>query len=149
MARSEPGDISAIGRTFEERISLKIPPMHVSILADSLLQKVFYNLVDNSLAHGGPGGTQIEIRFEQSENYGVIIYQDAGSGIPDTEKEHIFIRGVGSGTGLGLFLIREILNVSGMSIKETGKFGSGAKFEIQVPFNQFRVRDGDDLPENS
>lgn len=133
----------AISKSFEGRISLTMPLTHVSILADSLLQKVFYNLVDNSLVHGGPGAEMIEIRFESTGDTGVIIYLDAGCGIPDTEKERIFIRGVGSGSGLGLFLIREILEVSGMSIRETGLFGSGARFEISVPSDQFRIR-GDD-----
>ncbi|PKL59494.1 MAG: hypothetical protein CVV33_07545, partial [Methanomicrobiales archaeon HGW-Methanomicrobiales-4] len=138
----------AIAKSFEGRISLTIPTTHVSILADSLLQKVFYNLVDNSLVHGGPGAEQIEIGFESFGDTGVIIYQDAGSGIADDEKERIFIRGVGSGSGLGLFLIREILEVSGMSIRETGLFGSGARFEILIPSDQFRIRGEDESPEN-
>jgi signal transduction histidine kinase len=133
----------AIGSSFEGRISLWAPEMHISILADSLLQKVFYNLVDNSLTHGSSGAQEIRIRFEQHEGYGTIIYEDGGSGIADSQKERIFIRGVGSGSGLGLFLIREILEITGMSIQETGTYGSGARFEITVPSNQFRVSDDD------
>ena len=61
------------------------------------------------------------------------IYEDDGYGIPDEHKEKIFERGFGSNTGYGLFLAREIVNISGFSILETGSFGQGVRFEITIP----------------
>jgi signal transduction histidine kinase len=138
----------AIMVPFNAQITLSVSVMDVSILADSLLQKVFYNLVDNSLAHGGPDGNKIHIWFEQQGKNGVIIYQDAGSGIPDTEKEQIFSKGFGKGSGLGLFLIREILEITGMSIHENGMQGSGARFEITVPPSQYSFDKNEPSPDN-
>jgi signal transduction histidine kinase len=61
---------------------------------------------------------------------GLLIIEDNGIGIPADLKEQIFERGYGKNTGLGLFLIREILSINGASITETGTEGTGARFEI-------------------
>jgi signal transduction histidine kinase len=68
----------------------------------------------------------------------VVRWEDDGVGVPDAEKKRIFERGFGKNTGLGLFLAREILDLTGISIRETGTFGSGARFEMIVPFGSFR-----------
>ncbi|HNQ30521.1 MAG TPA: sensor histidine kinase, partial [Methanolinea sp.] len=49
-----------------------------------------------------------------------------------------FEKGYGKGTGLGLFLSREILSITGMTIRETGIPGEGARFEIVVPKGMWR-----------
>lgn len=123
---------------FDDKISLHIEPMNISILADPLLQKVFYNLVENSLKHGGEGGRIISISFSQQGENGRILYTDKGKGIRIEDKEHIFEKGFGSGSGLGLFLIKEILAISSMTIRETGVPGDGVRFEIIIPPDQFR-----------
>lgn len=69
-----------------------------------------------------------------------IVWEDNGTGIPDEEKEQIFHRGYGKNTGLCLFLVREILSITGMMITETGSFGTGARFEIRVPPEKVRIR---------
>ena len=74
------------------------------------------------------------------EEYGeVIICEDDGAGVPADEKEKIFSYGFGKNTGLGLFLSREILNITGISIKETGELHKGARFEITCPQTTIRT----------
>jgi len=104
----------------------------VSIYADPLLSSVFYNLLENAMRHGK---TVTEIRVTAvSEDGGVrIIWEDNGVGVPYALKNRIFDRGVGSHTGLGLFLVREILSITGIDIRETGTPGEGARFEIVAP----------------
>ena len=63
---------------------------------------------------------------------------DDGAGISPDDKLHLFERGFGKHTGLGLFLSREILAITGISISETGIPGEGARFEIAVPEGTFR-----------
>ena len=63
----------------------------------------------------------------------VWVIRDNGVGIADDMKERIFRKGVGKHTGLGLFLAREILDITGLSIRETGVAGEGARFEISIP----------------
>ncbi|WP_275039226.1 ATP-binding protein [Methanospirillum hungatei] len=67
------------------------------------------------------------------------MYQDNGCGILDDVKEQIFQIGFGSDTGLGLFLIREILQITGLTITEKGVPGMGAQFIISVPKGRFRI----------
>ena len=132
-----------------EQLSLLSPPaeqagVHLSvstgdlqIYADPLLEKVFENLIDNSLRHG-EHVRHIEVSYEKRDTGLVLLYRDDGTGIPDTEKERIFEKGFGKHTGLGLFLTREILAITRLSIRECGQFGRGVLFEIQVPEGSFR-----------
>jgi signal transduction histidine kinase len=72
----------------------------------------------------------------------VIVLADNGVGVPPGEKERIFSRGTGRNTGYGLFISREILSITGLSLAETGAFGEGARFEIRVPEGAFRFGKG-------
>ncbi|MCX6693494.1 MAG: hypothetical protein NT074_02940 [Methanomicrobiales archaeon] len=67
-----------------------------------------------------------------------IVYEDDGIGVHETDKERIFEKGFGNNTGLGLFLSREILAITGLSIKESGVYCKGVRFEILVPKGKFR-----------
>jgi signal transduction histidine kinase len=111
----------------------------VAVLADPLLQKVFFNLVDNALRHGGDCLTVIRISSEMSGTGLLVVCEDDGEGIPADQKELIFGRGVGKNTGLGLFFIREILSITGITIRERGEPGRGARFEMLVPEGVYRI----------
>lgn len=118
-------------------VTLKNELKDLEIYSDMMLEKVFHNLVDNSLRHG-ERVTEIRLVSHPDDNGLTITYEDNGIGIPAKEKGKIFDRGYGKNTGLGLFLAREILAITGMTIRETGKEGKGARFEIHVPENAFR-----------
>jgi signal transduction histidine kinase len=68
-----------------------------------------------------------------------IIIEDDGSGIDYPFKEKIFQKGFGNHTGLGLFLVREVLSITGLTIREVGEPGKGARFEILVPSDMSRM----------
>jgi len=112
----------------------------VEIYADPMFGKVFYNLLENAARYAGPAPT-VRIRCSRREGSLAVIIEDDGPGIPPGEKEKIFLRGFGKNTGLGLFLVRDILETTGIAIRETGEFGKGARFEILVPKGGWRVRD--------
>jgi len=59
-------------------------------------------------------------------------------GVAAAEKEKIFERGFGKNTGLGLFISREILAITGLSISEHGTPGAGVRFEIGVSEGSYR-----------
>ncbi len=68
----------------------------------------------------------------------MLTIEDDGTGVPEYDKEKIFSRGFGRNTGLGLFLAREILSTTGMTITETGTYQKGARFEIRVQKGAYR-----------
>lgn len=107
------------------------------VYADPLLAKVFYNLADNAARHG-ERVTRIQVRGEVAAGVMVITWEDDGVGIPAGEKEKIFAKGYGKNTGLGMFLVREILSITGITIRETGVPGTGARFEMRVPEGAYR-----------
>jgi signal transduction histidine kinase/DNA-binding NarL/FixJ family response regulator len=111
----------------------------VEVYADAMLEKVFYNLIDNALRYGGKISL-ISFSLRQDSASLVITCCDDGYGITDSDKEKIFVSGFGKNTGQGLFLAREILGISGISIKEMGTFGKGSHFEITVPECGWRRR---------
>jgi signal transduction histidine kinase len=108
------------------------------IYADPLFEKVFYNLIDNALRYGGDTMTKIDISCHESDIGLVLICEDNGVGIISEDKKHLFDQGYGKHTGLGLFLSREILSITGIAITENGEPGNGARFEIVVPKGAYR-----------
>ncbi|MFH0968187.1 MAG: ATP-binding protein [Methanobacteriota archaeon] len=121
-------------------IPVDVSFLDLEIYADHLIQKVFYNLMENSLRHGEEI-TRIVFSFQETESGGMIIYEDDGVGISDEDKKQLFRRGFGKHTGLGLFLSREILSITGIKIQETGKPGQGVRFEILIPQGKYRMRE--------
>ncbi len=110
----------------------------IQIYADALVEQVFGNLLDNTLRHGG-NVSEIRVTSALDGDNLVIAWEDDGVGIPASEKEKIFKRGYGRNTGMGLFLIREILSLTGITIRENGEPGKGARFEIIIPKGRYRI----------
>ena len=110
----------------------------LEIFADSGFPKVFLKLIENALIHG-THATLIRFSCREAEDGLIISCEDNGVGIPEVSKERIFRREYFRNTGYGLFLISEILSITGLSIRETGTPGSGALFEIHVPRGAYRL----------
>jgi K+-sensing histidine kinase KdpD len=107
-----------------------------------MLEKVSSNLMDKTPRYA-EGATGVRVRCIPEGSGLVITWEDDGPGIPVEEKERIFSRGVGKNAGLGLFLTREILGITGISIRETGEPGRGARFEMTVPEGVYRSESGE------
>lgn|GEM_PF-733503 len=122
-------DLSGISRT--------TPLEGLEIFADPLLETVFFHLADNVLRHGT---TATKITFSPCEAPDglTLIFEDNGKGIPPELKGRIFERASVERNAMGLFLAREILEITGISIVETGVYGEGARFEIRVPKKSYR-----------
>jgi len=143
VKEAEWHDATALIRQAAEELPLSGVRVDVGVTglrvyADPLIGKVFYNLMENSVRHGE---SVSRISFSSSGAQGglVLIYTDDGMGIPATDKEKIFRKGFGRNTGLGLFLTREILAITGITINETGVEGEGVRFEIFIPEGEYRL----------
>jgi len=111
----------------------------LEIYADALLENVFSSLFENSLVHGNVKSV-IRSWFQEDEHGLILYFEDDGDGVPPDRKELIFSKGSGTGGAVGLFLSREILSITGITIAETGEFKKGARFEIRVPKDMYRIR---------
>lgn len=110
----------------------------VQINAYPLIEKVFSELIDNSLRHGKKT-TTIRFSIQDRDGNPVLVYEDDGVGIPASDKKMIFSHEYGLSASHGLFLSEEILSVTGITICETGMQGEGARFEIQFPKGSIRM----------
>jgi PAS domain S-box-containing protein len=133
--------IRAKGALTLGNVDVLIDRSDLEVYADPLFDKVFYNLIQNALVYGGEKLTTICISSRETDRGLVIVCEDDGAGILEPEKKRLFERGFGRHTGLGLYLSREILLITGITITETSQPGSGARFEILVPKGAYRLKD--------
>ena len=122
-------------------VRVEVDRADLSVYADPLFEKVFYNLIENALKYGGEAMTKIRISGLETGEGLVLACEDDGAGITG-DKTRLFEQGYGKHTGLGLFLSREILSITGITITETGEPGKGARFEMVVPKGAYRFTDG-------
>ena len=106
--------------------------------SDILLYRLVYNLVENAIKYNTPGGT-VTVGVAQQDKHIRLTVADTGTGIPEELKERVFepffrldksrSRALG-GVGLGLALVREIVNVHGGSISAKDNPDGGTTFEV-------------------
>ncbi|WP_214036213.1 HAMP domain-containing sensor histidine kinase [Methanospirillum sp.] len=116
----------------DAHLNYDLPKENVFVLADPLFEKVFYTFIDNTLRHG-KYATKFSVSYQFPDRDLVIVYKDDGAGIVNIDKNRLFEKGFGKHTGFGLFIAKEILAITQITIKETGEPGMGARFEIFVP----------------
>jgi PAS domain S-box-containing protein len=130
--------INAKGALTLGEVSVDMDQANLEIFADPLFEKVFYNLLDNTLKYGGERLHAIRISSQEVDDNLVITYEDDGVGIAEADRAHLFERGFGKHSGFGLFLSREILSITGISIVENGTPADGARFIMTVPQGMYR-----------
>jgi len=108
------------------------------VMADSMLKQIFYNFIDNSLKHGEKV-TQIRLHYSKEGEELKLFYEDNGVGVSETNKPKIFNSGFTTrgSSGLGLSLVKKIIEFYGWTINEEGEAGKGAKFVISIPLSLF------------
>ena len=112
---------------------------NLEIFADPLLEKVCQRLFENSVKHG-EHVTRIRVWHTVTPDEATIFFEDDGIGIPGVRKEQIFLRREGTSASRGsLIFVREILDITGITIREMGEPGMGARFELMVPKGAWRM----------
>ena len=111
----------------------------LEIFADPLLEKVCQRLFENSVKHGNHV-TRIRVWHSVTPEGVTIVFEDDGIGIPQEKKEQIFLRGEGTRVSMrSLIFVREILDITGITIRENGEPEKGARFEMTVPNGAWRM----------
>jgi signal transduction histidine kinase len=132
---------------------LRKPPKLPKVAADpGQLQQVLANLVDNAVKYSPEGG-RVTVALERRADQVRFSVSDPGLGIPAAEQRRIFEKfyrldpdmnhGIG-GTGLGLYICRELVRRVGGRIWVESQEGKGSTFFVELPL----ARDGARLPRN-
>jgi len=130
-------------------VSVRFWTERLEIFADPLFKEVVIQLAENAISHGIKIRNLIVTYHESREGLDLIL-EDDGIGIPADRKQRIFDYDDEGHAGIGLFICREILGVTGMTITETGTEGKGARFVIHVPPDSYRIEGtGQDAPARS
>ncbi|MCC6161771.1 MAG: HAMP domain-containing protein [Acidobacteria bacterium] len=122
-------------------IATDVAPDLVVSVDRARLRQVLANLVDNAVKYTAPGG-RIAIDGRRDGHEASIAVTDTGSGIPADELPHIWerlYRGDRSratrGLGLGLSLVKAIVEAHGGSVAVTSTTGVGTRFEVRLPLD--------------
>jgi signal transduction histidine kinase len=124
--------------TFENvKIENRLPD--IEIFASPLIERVLFIIADNAVQFGRDT-KRISISSSENDDGSLtLIMEDDGGGIPEEERAMLFERGHGQNRGYGLWLSKEILSLTGITIAESGVEGKGARFEMTVPAGCWRT----------
>jgi PAS domain S-box-containing protein len=122
----------------EKGVSMRFWTERLEVYADPLFGDVLTHIVENSLRHGGTLKNLV-VTYHRTPDGMDLMIQDDGIGIPTELKEKIFEYDSGGHAGLGLFICRQILDVTGISVTENGNPGEGARFVLHIPKENYRI----------
>jgi signal transduction histidine kinase len=117
-----------------------LPPVHAD---EGKLKEVFFNLVSNS-AKFTPDGGELKIEAVRKGDWCQVSVSDNGIGIKKEDREQIFepfyqvnnsVAGEGKGTGLGLALVKQIVEMHGGRIWVESEYGKGSRFIFTLPLS--------------
>ncbi|WP_083856751.1 sensor histidine kinase [Nitrolancea hollandica] len=149
--RTEPYDLREIGgeilarfqdapeRTEHHRLTLDAPAPVIGLIDPARLDQVLTNLLSNALKYS-PGGGEVRLGIHQCGDQALITVSDQGIGITPAEQTRLFqpfsrgdaVRGI-SGTGLGLYISRQIVERHGGTITAESQPGTGSTFNVRLP----------------
>jgi two-component system, OmpR family, sensor kinase len=132
------------------RIEERFGPAPLPMVGDAkLLFQVFSNLLSNAVKYS-PGGGAIEVAAEVAADEVVAVIADRGIGIPASDLDRLFQRyhrgsnvsGI-VGTGVGLYLVKMLVNLHGGRIEVESREGEGSRFTVRLPIRPAR---GEEVP---
>ena len=125
-------------------VSIRCWAGRLEVYADPLFADVLTHLLENSLRHGGGAVKNIVVTYHETPEGLDLCFRDDGTGIPAEKKKQIFEYDAGGHAGIGLFICRQIVEVTEITIQETGVEGRGARFVIHVPPGGYRIEGSSD-----
>lgn len=126
-------------------VDAEIPP-DLTVNADSLLQQLFSNLLQNAVFHNGPEDLVIDVTAQQIDHTSEVVISDNGTGVPPELRERCFElgeQGEGSeGDGIGLYLVSRLADIYGGAVTLEESSTGGARFRVSLPTASHDESDG-------
>jgi signal transduction histidine kinase len=121
----------AIHRSYEPGVTVHIAPQE--------LRQIATNLISNALDASSPPNARVSIQIGREENSAVLLVEDNGSGISEAHLHRIFdpffTTKDDTGTGIGLWVTRELVEKAGGTISvKSGELPGGAKTSFRIAF---------------
>jgi len=115
-------------------IDLEMKEEKLRVKAGPLIEALFSNLIENSIKHSGCNKIKIKVLSEAEE--ALITFEDDGIGIPDEKKDKVlekgFTDGKYGGSGLGMYLVKKIINNYDGNLEVKDSELGGARFDIHL-----------------
>ncbi|MFP5310191.1 MAG: ATP-binding protein [Actinomycetes bacterium] len=115
------------------------PPAVVAAVDTGMVRSVLVNLLENAVKYSPPG-TPVDLEISRSSHEVRLAVRDRGPGVPPDEREAIFERfrqrdgdGAAGGVGLGLYIVRSLVNAHGGRVEVRSVPGDGATFTVTLP----------------
>jgi signal transduction histidine kinase len=146
--------LASVFRSAVERAGLKLqvdcPPLPEPVYVDrDMWEKIVLNLVSNALKSTFDGEIRVSVRAE--DNHVQLSVADTGTGISENDLPHLFQRfrridgarrRSHEGSGIGLALVQELVEMHGGSIRVESILGAGTTFSVTLPFGQSHLSHG-------
>ncbi|MGR4064506.1 MAG: sensor histidine kinase [Vulcanimicrobiaceae bacterium] len=124
----------------ERKASISAAPSrpHLVRIAPDALAHVLVNVLENALKYGRPGGGNVWVGVKRRGAYVAVTIDDDGPGVAESERGTIFAMGVrgaaaiGSGSGIGLAVVRSIVDRAGGRVCVDRSPRGGARFVIHL-----------------
>jgi PAS domain S-box-containing protein len=120
------------------------PPLSEAVYVDvEMWERIVLNLISNALKYTLSG--EIQVRLRPAKEGACLTVCDTGIGIPEAELPHLFDRfyrvpdAAGrshEGTGIGLALVRELVELHGGTVQVRSRLGRGSSFSVMIPFGR-------------
>jgi signal transduction histidine kinase len=158
-----PTDIGALALDVIKDLQVKIEEKHHTVISKieaglplitidcKLIRHVFMNLLTNAIKYSRDSGT-VTVRVNRNATHIISQISDTGMGIPQRDQHKIFnkffradnaVKQETDGTGLGLYLARSIVEVSGGQIWFESEEGKGATFSFSLPLEGSKAQKGE------
>lgn len=142
----EPVDLAKVASQVVDVARTRFPAHRFALRAEKpvviegdmlRLHRVIANLVDNAAIHG-PSGGLVTIEVVEESGEALLAVSDRGPGVPPADRDRIFERfvrldGSHAGTGIGLYLVKALVDAHGGKVTVTDAPGGGARFEVRLP----------------
>ena len=139
LAAAAAAELGPLAARAGVRLRVAGGPPHEALAAAAPLYRCALNLIDNAVKHSG-AGAEVDIEAGADGDDAWLRVRDTGPGIPEADLPHVFERfyrvdrsRAGGGAGLGLAIVRALMDSMGGSVTAAAEAGAGATFTLRLP----------------